>query len=471
MMMDVASQNIANDATPGYSRQVADVTATTPYALPDLAGTYTPMLGTGVQVSSVQRLSAGYLSSIYRSTQTASSFYTTQGNLLQTMQSTLGEPGSTGLSSLLNQFFSDWQTLGQQPQSAAARTVVQQDGQAVVARIQSIYQGLQQVGQQAQTQAQADAGTVNTDLQSLAQLNQSIASAQTLGQQPNDLLDQRSLLVNQISQYIPAAATTVSTSVGQNSITEVNLTIPASGGGSVSLVSGGKFGTLSLTPTATGFTLSATDALSGTSSAIAPTGGTIGAAYQFVNQDLNPTAAGPPPSLMYQLNQVVQSLATSVNTQQQAGYYQDPSSGWTAATSDPFFVAQGGGPITAQNIGVSTNIQSNSAYVAAGATPNSGDGQNATAIGNIAGQANGPLQQYASFVSGVGSQIDLSQNLGSTSQALLSQITNQQQQISGVSINQEMTNLVEAQTMYTAATKVAQAMDSSLQSLIAAIQP
>lgn len=471
MMMDVASQNIANDATPGYSRQVADVTSTQPYALPDRAGTYTPMLGTGVQVSSVQRLRAGYLDGIYRSTQGDAGFYGTQGNLLTAVQATLGEPGQGGLSSLLNQFFSDWQTLSQQPASTAARTVVQQDGESVAARIQTIYQGLQQIGQQATAQAQADVGTVNTYLHELGQLNQSIASAQALGQQPNDLLDQRDLLVDKIAKMIPVTATTVTQQAGSNTITQVTLTTPAAGGASVALLSGGKYGQISLSPSAGGFTLTATDAVTGTQQSLAPTGGTIGAAYQFVNTDLNPAAAGPPPSLMYQLNQVVQSLSGAVNGQHQQGWYQDPTSGWTQATNDPFFTAQGGGPITAQNIELNPNIQSNVAYIAAGATANSGDGQNATAIADIATAAGGPMQQYAAFVAGVGSQIDLSQSLGGTATSLLHQVTQQRASLSGVSINQEMTTLVEAQSMYTAAAKVAQAMDSSLQSLLSAIQP
>lgn len=471
MMMDVASQNIANDATPGYSRQVADLATTQPYALPDRAGAYTPMLGTGVQVQAVQRMRAGYLDGLYRMTQSDNGFQTTTGNLLSSVQSMLGEPGSNGLSTLMNQFFSDFQTLSEQPSSTAARTTVQQDGESVAARIQSIYKGLMQVGQQATTQAQTDAGTANTYLQELGQLNQSIAGAQALGQQPNDLLDQRDLLIDKISKLIPVTSATVTQQVGSQTISEVTLTTQTASGGSVTLLSGGAYGQLSVTPGSGSFSLSATDALSGATQSLAPTGGTIGAAYQFVNQDLNPSVSGPPPSLMYQLNQIVGSFTGAVNGQHEQGWYQDPTSGWTQATADPFFTAQGGGTISAQNIEVNPNIQSNVAYIAAGATGNSGDGQNATAIADIAGQTSGPLPQYAGFVAGIGTRIDLAQNLSATSQSLLQQVTSQREQVSGVSINQEMTNLVEAQSMYTAATKVAEAMDSALQSLIQSIQP
>ncbi|MDA8345058.1 MAG: flagellar hook-associated protein FlgK [Thermaerobacter sp.] len=487
VLMDVAGQNIANDATPGYSRQVAEPTTTTPYAQPDMGGTYTPQLGTGVEISSVNRVRASYLDGLFRTTQSAVGLYSTRQGYLSALQSVLNEPGQNGLSSALNRFFGDFQTLSQDPQSSAARTVVQQDGEAVTAQIQQIYQGLQSVGQQAQSQATQDVQTVNSDLQQLANLNTTIASAQALGQQPNDLLDQRDNVLDSLSKLIninvsrtvtlPGGAPAPQGQYTTNAITQVSVSIQDTSGNQVTLLSGGDAGSLTLTPSTTAgapqFTLSATAAANTTytgSGSIAPTGGTIGAAYGFVNQDLNPSQAGPPPSLMYQFNQAVSQLASAVNAQHAAGYYQDPTNGaW--ATGLNFFAPSSGTTITAANIEVNPLIQGNTAYIAAGATASPGDGQNATAIANIAQEPSGPLSQYGGFVANVGSQVDLSQNLQNTAQSLLSQVTSQRQQTAGVSINEEMTNLVQAQAMYTAASKVAQIMDSSLQSLISAIQP
>ncbi len=492
VLMDVAGQNIANDATPGYSRQVADPATTTPYAQPDMGGTYTPQLGTGVDISNVRRVRASYLDGLFRTTQSDVGLYNTRQGYLTAAQSVLNEPGQNGLSAAMNRFFSDFQTLSQNPQSSAARTVVQQDGEALTAQIQQIYQGLQSVGVQAQTQATQDVAVANSDLQQLANLNSSIASAQALGQQPNDLLDQRDNLLNSLSKLIPISVTQTVTLPGgapapqgvytANAITQVNVTIQDSSGNAVTLLSGQTAGSLTLTPSATPgapqFTLTATPAAGTTYTGngnIAPTGGTIGAAYQFVNTDLNPGASGPPPSLMYQFNQAITSLASAVNAQQQAGY-QDATGTWAAGP--PFFTAQNPGgvspapAISVSNIQVNPQIQTNANYIAASAPPGAaGDGSNATAIANIAQQPNGPLSQYASFVSNMGSQVDLAQNLGSTAQSLLNQVTSQQSQVSGVSINEEMSNLVQAQAMYTAASKVAQIMDSSLQSLISAVQP
>ncbi len=666
-LMDIAGQNIANDATPGYSQQVANLVATQPYAQPDMGGLYTPQLGTGVEVQSVNRVRANYLDGLYRTTQSDESYYSTRTNYLQALQSVLNEPGSNGLSASINTFFSDYQTLSQDPQSSAARTVVQQDGEALAAQIQQIYQGLQNVGQQAQSQASQDVATANSDLQQLANLNQTIAQAQALGQQPNNLLDQRDNLLDSLSKLVNISFTKVTQTVGSYVTSQVQVTLnpdPATGTSAVTLVSGDQYGSLQLSPTATSAAVSSgwtspaaeTDTINGVSvqihagdslsqvaseinaanagvtAQVVPNGtqdqlalvstsgqsitgsgsvlfgttaqglaidlgtsqstlqatdvsgtsatvsapwttepqqnlqGSIGAALHLVNFDLNPSPSSGQ-SLMQEFTQAVTSLTSAVNAQQEAGYYLDSATGqWTlgqafftpssgtvltpanievnpAIQQDASLIAAGGvqtltsqttvadptstvlssggqsatingqtvtfsGPVTLDsiisaingtaNVGVTASaVQTSSGQYALALQPTSGaaiqgsgtflfgtasqglgialsapgNGQNATAMADIAQQQNGPVASYASFVSDMGAAVDLSQNLQGTSKSLLTQVTSQREQTAGVSINEQMTNLIEAQSMYTAAAKVAEAMDSSFQSLLSAIQP
>ncbi len=580
-LMDVAGQNIANDATPGYSQQVANLVATPPYAQPDMGGLYTPQLGTGVEVQSVTRVRANYLDGIYRTTQSDESYYSTRTNYLQALQSVLNEPGSNGLSASMNTFFSSYQTLSQNPQSSAARTVVQQDGEALAAQVQQIYQGLQSVGVQAQSQAGLDAQTVNSDLQQLANLNTTISQAQAIGQQPNDLLDQRDNLLDSLSKLININFSTQTSTVGSFVTSQVTVTMPTSSGSSVTLVSGGQYGSLQVQPTTTSqasyasdttalgltaqtdtingvtiavtatdtlqslaskinaanagvtatvvpngsqyqltltsnssqpitgsgsdlfgttaqglaipvgtpqFVANATDALTGTTSSVAPSGGSIGAAYSLVNTDLNPNPpSGSAPTLMSQFTSAVLGLMNDINTVQMQGVYPVYSGSSTTPTSwsagVPFFVSPTNttGTLTAQDIPsveVNPAIQNDINQITTTSTqaqdtggPNLGDGWNATQMADVAQQQGGPVSQYSAFVADMGAAVDLSQNLQSTSQSLLTQVTSQREQTAGVSINEQMTNLVQAQSMYTAAAKVAEAMDSSLQSLLSAIQP
>lgn len=470
VMMDVAGQNIANDSTPGYSRQTANLTAAQPFAVQDLGGgsSYPGELGTGVNVQSVTRIRADYLDSLYRSSQGDLGLYSSRGNFLTSLQSLFTEPGASGLGTTVNQFFSDFQALSQNPSDPAARTTVQQDAQALTAQIHSIWQGFQGVAQQATSQATADVQTANTYLQELGQMNSAIATAQSVGTQPNDLLDQRDQLVDKLSNLIGVTAQTTTQTIGNNTISQVQLTIPGTGG-AITLLQGGSYGSLALSGGPGGLTLTATDT-SGTSTAIQPTSGTIGAAYGLVNFDTNPAASGPPPSIAAQLTSFVQSLSSAVNTQHEAGYYYDTtSSSWQ--TNLPFFVATGGGAITAANIDLNPVIAQDATKIAAGATAASGDGQNAIAISDIAQNPSGPLSQYNALIAGIGTQVDLSQSLGNTAQSLLNQVTNQRQQVSGVSINEEMTNIVKAQAMYTAAAKVSATADQMLQALVNSVQP
>lgn len=462
VMLDVAAANIANDQTPGYTEETAQLTNTPPYGVPTLESAYTVgQVGTGVEVSAITQSRATYLDGIYRSTQAAVGLYGTQVNDLSTVQSLFGEPGSSGLSSAMNQFFQSFQTLAQDPSNGSYQTTVQQDGETLTSQIQSVWANLQSVAQEATAQVGNDTGTVNTYLQEIAQLNGAIANAQTMGEQPNNLLDQQNLILDKLSKLIGITATTTTQPLGANTLTQVSVTVEGPGGTAVSLVDGQKYGSLALSGNpSSGLTLTATDTV-GNTTALDPSSGTIGAGMGLVNTTLNPAVTG---SLAYAFNQVVANLASTVNAQSAVGYYQDPTGTWQ--TGENFFTSSNGNPISAANIEVNPVIASDAGAIPAGATPNTGDGQNAQAIADIAQQPNGPTAQYASFISTVGSQVDLAQNLSNTSDALLTQITNQRQETGGVSINNEMTTIVAAQTVYQAAGSVAQAADQMLQTLI-----
>ena len=75
-------------------------------------------------------------------------------------------------------------------------------------------------------------------------------------------------------------------------------------------------------------------------------------------------------------------------------------------------------------------------------------------------------QAYNSFVTQVGSDVQTTQNAQQTSQSLLSAIDNQRQSVSGVSLDEEMTNLITYQQAYQASARVMNAIDSTLNTLI-----
>ena len=88
----------------------------------------------------------------------------------------------------------------------------------------------------------------------------------------------------------------------------------------------------------------------------------------------------------------------------------------------------------------------------------------AQAVGNLAG---GPADQaYAAFVAQVGSGVQAAQSTQSTQQAVLTAVSNQRQSVSGVSLDEEMTNLIQYQQAYQASARVMNAINSTLDTLI-----
>jgi flagellar hook-associated protein 1 len=128
----------------------------------------------------------------------------------------------------------------------------------------------------------------------------------------------------------------------------------------------------------------------------------------------------------------------------------DPS----GATATPFFDPSG---TTAATIAVNPSLTSNGTtppYTAAEATA-------------VAGLSGGAAQQaYNAFVSGVGSDVQSAQNAHQTSNSLLTAIGNQRQSISGVSLDEEMTNLIQYQQAYQASARVMSTINDTFNSLL-----
>jgi flagellar hook-associated protein 1 len=153
---------------------------------------------------------------------------------------------------------------------------------------------------------------------------------------------------------------------------------------------------------------------------------------------------------MTTLNGVANQIVASVNT---AISKADPS----GATATPFFDPSG---TTAATIAMNPSLASS------GTTPP----YTATEASAVASMSGGSAQQaYNAFVTGVGSDVQSAQNAQQTSQALLTAIGNQRQSISGVSLDEEMTNLLQFQQAYQASARVMSAMSDTISSLLSMV--
>lgn len=192
--IDVTSHNISNSGTAGYSRQVAKVETTRP------ASTITAgQMGTGAQVSAIQRIRDSFLDYQVRNENSTLGKYDIKNSFLKEVESIFNEPSDTGISTLMTKFFSSWQELSKQPQSSNARTVVAQQTQALTDALNHTYTKLTDLQTNAQNLIKNSVTDVNSILNQLDQLNKEIMSVEVSGNTPNDLMDKRDLLLDQLS--------------------------------------------------------------------------------------------------------------------------------------------------------------------------------------------------------------------------------------------------------------------------------
>jgi flagellar hook-associated protein 1 len=415
--IDTTSHNIANANTPGYSRQEAVLTASPPLTIPAIS-TVTGgggQLGTGVDVTSINRIRDQFLDIQYRAQNSNTSGYSTTSTILQQVQTALAEPSSNGLSTQLGKFWQSWSDLGNAPTSTAARQAVVDAGTTVAGTLNAIDQQLATVQQQSTQQYAAltasPSGEVQTDAKQIAALNARISEAQQAGQSPNDLLDERDNLVDKLSGFA-----NVSVATQPNGMINVSFGDAAS-----PLVNG----------TAVNWPQTLTSAA----------GGRLGALLS-----LSDSSTGQLQSYRNSLSAFAGQLATQVNTLQPAS---------------PFF------SVGAANAAGTIKVVATPSSVQATASGVAGANELAVQLAGLNGQ--GPDQAYGAFVAQVGSDVQSIQSTQKTGQSLLTAIDNQRQSTSGVSLDEEMTNLITFQRAYQASARVMSVMDSVIGDLLSAV--
>ncbi|MGH8319870.1 MAG: flagellar hook-associated protein FlgK [Steroidobacteraceae bacterium] len=313
--LDVTSNNISNADTPGYDVETANFS--------ELPGQQTGSgyVGSGVDVSSITRAYDAYLAQQVNSTQSSYSSSNTLATQATQVDNMLSD-SSTGLTATLQSFVNALQTLATTPTSTAARQALLSSGQALAQQVQTYDSQLSQYGSQLESQLSGDVTEVNTLSSQIAQLNQQIAAGSANGQTPNQLMDQRDQLINQLSQYVSVQTA----SQGNN---EVNVYI----GNGQALVTGGVAQTLTTIPNAydpsqldIGITSGGS---SGTTADITSevSGGELGGLLSARSQVLDPATNA--------IGQIAVAVATVVNQQQQSGMDS------TGAPGQPMFAVGG----------------------------------------------------------------------------------------------------------------------------------
>ncbi|MEW8956206.1 flagellar hook-associated protein FlgK [Clostridium sp.] len=198
--LDVTSHNISNANTPGYSRQRAEIETSRPFGMPSLNSVTEPgQLGTGAQISAINRIRDTFTDYLYRNESSTYGNFEQRYNFLTQVEGIFTEPSDTGISSLMGKFFDAWQEVSKQPSSSRARTVLVEQTKALTNALNHASNQLEKLTDNAQSLLKDNVFEVNNLLDQVNQLNKEIRSVKVAGNTPNDLMDKRDLLLDELS--------------------------------------------------------------------------------------------------------------------------------------------------------------------------------------------------------------------------------------------------------------------------------
>lgn len=423
--LDVAAHNVANQSTVGYHRQRVELQPAGVGSVGALFAGGSSQVG-GVVVESVTRIVDQLAEDRYTRESALSSGAATLAVNMSTIELAFVEPSDQGLASVLDDFWGGWSDMTSLPGDEATRTQTLERAATLVDVLHRAASDLQQVATTAQNDIVGLAAEVNELTSRIAQFNTAIGGSVDPA---HDLVDQRGQAMLELAQLTgavarPASGDMIDVYIGGHQIVSGALTQSVSGAGG------------SLTWTRDGSSVAA-----GPSRAAS----------------LARTINDVVPRYLSALDGVAESLVTEVNTLHSVGYDQDGNTGWN-------FFEPGG--VTAASISLSSDVAGQPSRLAAGApapgVPGPFDAEQARAIAGIAEHVSGPDSLYRSMVSGLGVETRAAVRRESIQQDVTQAAEAQAMSVGGVSLDEEMANLMSAQRGYEAAARVLTTMDELL---------
>ncbi|HEX8497676.1 MAG TPA: flagellar hook-associated protein FlgK [Actinomycetales bacterium] len=205
--LNVTGQNIANANTVGYTRQRAELSAIAgPGRIGLIGGTPIDQIGSGVTVTGISRLADSFVDARQRDAHANVSYSTARSSALGQVESIIGEPSKTGLSTQLTEFWNSWQGVAINPTSSPARQSALSLATAVTTTLQRGAAALDATYADTRNQLSALAQEVNTTAAGVANLNDRIMVIRAGGTDSNELIDQRDQLVLKLSELTGATA-------------------------------------------------------------------------------------------------------------------------------------------------------------------------------------------------------------------------------------------------------------------------
>ncbi len=447
--IDVTGQNIANVNTPGYSRQRVVMQPNTPI-------NFEPgQMGTGVKAAEIERIYDRFIGGQINREATNLGQWEAAEGALQRIELVFDETSGVGLDQSLNEFWAAWQDLINNPGGYSERTVLASKSQTLARTFNNMATNLRQIQEDYDTNISGTIDEINGIAGQIADLNHKISQVEVAGQNSNDYRDQRDLLLKDLSALIDV--TTFENDAGQVTV----------------LVGDGK----PLVQSPYAWQLGTQTNASGLQDVVwlerdgSPTDITAAIQGGRIRGWLD-VRDGYAADYLNRLDTLAQSIVTEVNTLHQNGFGLtiDPISG-SPITGQDFFVGSG---TTAAAMAVNPDLLSDANRIAAATTAATVPGDNRNAVAIAALQSTAIMSggkatfsdYYSALVGSVGSDVRSASANHDYEASMVTQLENYRESVAGVSLDEEMINLVKYQHAYEAAARVITTVDEMLDTVL-----
>jgi len=443
--LEITGHNIANANTEGFTRQEAVITSNMPVK------TANGFVGTGVQISDVRRIRDNYLDFQIRTENKTSGYWEQKRDALQKVEVIINEPSDAGLRSVMDEFWSGWEDLSREPESSAARITVVQRGEALVETFNHMDRQLGELREDIDVSLKYKVDDINSLAVQIKDLNYQIVKGEAEGPKVNDLRDKRDLLVDKLSKLVDIESV-------ENNRGAILVTI-----GGRALVFGNEVMPLEVRPDVDNngfYEISWSDGID-----VKICSGELKGMLEARDEITT--------GFMEKLDIMAKALAEEVNAIHEAGY------GKNNATGIPFFAKPDiGADFSAGNIKMNDDIVNNTDNIAAASSSvddplnnDIGDGSNALKIAQVKHDStligNTSFEDfYRSEVSHLGIETQEAIRMVENQDLLVAQLENKREMVMGVSIDEEMTNMIRFQHAYNSAARYITVVDEMLDVLV-----
>jgi flagellar hook-associated protein 1 FlgK len=504
--LQTTGHNIANANTAGFSRQVVNMAASKPMeAIGLMRSTSAGQIGTGVEVGTVTRIREQFLDDQFRNENKSSGNFNIQSDTLSKLESIMNEPTDTGIRTVLDNFWKSWSDLSKDPENVTGRKIVRETAASLVDAFNYTSKQLNDLSSDLTNNISIKSTEINTKASTIADLNSQITKVEGMGDNANDLRDQRDLLTDELSKIINIQVKDTpegyTINMGNINLVTSTTTIPTTAD---SLTAASLSGDLN-SGEVQGMIVSRDNYVSdyqkqlntladtianGEITITIPTGSVLpeGTILNVIDNTVSPpttiptTFTGASRTLAADVTATVKGL----NGLHKLGY---ASGNPLEAAGDFFTTNDSSSAITAGNLQVNSTIMNDPNKIATsfrtqvvGGVETVVNGNNKLALlisqlpdtkfafnntGTSGAIAKGTINDYFSSIVGqLGVQTQAATTKTLNQQTMVDQVDSRRQSVSGVSLDEEMANLIKFQHAYAAAARVMTTFDQNLDKVI-----